>query len=232
MDKVNHANGTSRKWRDSMHGCGNFRMRTSSSVLLPDRKPGISLGAFSLIELLTVIAILGILSTLLVPAISSISRGSNLNRAGQMIADELALARQEAVTKNRDVEVRFYELTNGLSPGWRAVRRWRVDQTPTGPVTNASSRLIVIPEGIVMATKNDLSPLVTSNTVTGTETHPSYGSVKYSSFRFRGNGSLKTSVDTNTYVTLVNAPDSEARPANFYTLQINPLTGKVSIFRP
>lgn len=186
---------------------------------------------FSLIELLTVIAILGILASLIVPAVGSISRGANLNRGGQMISDQLALARQEAVTRNRDVEVRFYQLTNGISTGWRGIQLFRIEQTPTGPVTNASSRISVVPEGIVMAS-NSLSPLITSSPASGTVHLPTYGATVFRAFRFRGNGSLETSVGTNNYVTLYNAIDKASPPANYYTIQINPLTGKASVFRP
>jgi len=186
---------------------------------------------FSLIELLTVIAILAILATLIVPAVTSISRGSNLNRGGQIVSDQLALARQEAVSKNRDVEVRFYEFTTGLSPGWRGMQLWRVEQTPTGPVTNASSRVSVMPEGIVMAS-NNLSPLIMASPLSGSATLPAYGATPYRAFRFRANGALETGVGINNYVTLVNATDTGNPPANYYTIQINPLTGKASVFRP
>ena len=186
---------------------------------------------FTLIELLVVIAILGILMTLVIPAITSLSRGSNLNLAGQMIADQLALARQEAVTRNRDIEVRFYQLTSGLSPGWRAIQLLRIEQTPSGPVTVASSRISVIPEGIVMA-DNALSPLISASLRSGTTTLPAYGETAYRAVRFRANGSLETSVGDNNYITLFNATDSGNPPANYYTIQINSLTGKVSIFRP
>jgi prepilin-type N-terminal cleavage/methylation domain-containing protein len=69
---------------------------------------------FSLVELLVVIAILVLLATVSLPAFNSITRGSNLQRAGQMIGDQFALARQEAVARNRDVIVQFYETTDSM----------------------------------------------------------------------------------------------------------------------
>ena len=192
-------------------------------------------GGFTLVELLVVMTIIVILSTLSLPAFTTIIRGSTLTRAGQLISDQFALARQEAVTQNRDVQVRFYNLTSGVSTGWRGIQLLRIDQTPTGTGTTALSRVAVIPDGIVITTNLDstnhsLSPLITgSNPVT----LPGYGSASYSFFRFRANGSLENSVGaTENYITLVNATGSGNPPANYYTIQINPLTGKTSVFRP
>ncbi len=63
--------------------------------------------AFSLLEILAVVAILEILMVLVAPAIVSSLGSSNLNKAGQTIGDQIALARQEALTRNREVQIRF-----------------------------------------------------------------------------------------------------------------------------
>jgi uncharacterized protein (TIGR02596 family) len=179
-----------------------------------------------------VIAILGIMATLTAPAVSSILRGSNLNRGGQMIGDQFVIARQEAVSKNRDIEVRFYNLTNGMFPGWRGIQLWRIEQTPTGPVTNSFSRVTVIPDGIVMAS-NSPSGLISDSPLSNSVTLPGYGAnIQYRGFRFRANGSLEMGVGANNYVTLYNASDAGKTTTNYYTIQINTLTGKASVFRP
>ena len=87
---------------------------------------------FSLVELLTVMCIIIIITAVAIPAFNSITSGSNLNRAGQLISDQISLARQEATSKNRDVQVVFYNLTDGPTQGWRGIKLMRVDQTPTG----------------------------------------------------------------------------------------------------
>lgn len=192
--------------------------------------------AFSLVELLVVIALVGLLAVLAVPALNSVMRGSNINIAGQTIIDELALARQDAVSRNRDVMVRFYYMTNSSSPGWRAMRRWYIEQGTNGPVTNSVGRLIKIPEGIIIASNNNLSPLITAMTnsvSTGTESIAGYGSASYVGFRFRANGSLDNTVTAaNGYLTIKAANDTDETPKNYFTIQLNPLTGKALIFRP
>jgi len=185
--------------------------------------------AFTLIELLVVVAIVLVLATLAMPAFNSIAVGSNLNRSGQLVGDQIALARLNAVTGNREVQVRLYNMTNGITKGWRGIQVWRVEQTASGPTNIPSGRLMVFPEGIVM--DPDKSPLLAADpNVAGTVTLPSHGTVTYSGFRFRPNGSTDSSISaSNNYLTLQQANTS---PSNYYTVQINPITGKTTIFRP
>jgi len=169
------------------------------------------------VELLLVMAILTILAALVAPSLSSVFRGSNLNRAGQMLGDQFALARQEAVTRNRDVIIQFSFITNGATTGWSGIQILRVEYSSGGVTTNVPvSRRLLLPEGVIIATNGNLSPLLSSST-----------------FRFRANGVLESTITaTNNYVTLINAADSGKPLANYYTVQINPMTGKSKVFRP
>jgi prepilin-type N-terminal cleavage/methylation domain-containing protein len=56
--------------------------------------------AFSLIELLTVVAIVGLLASFSMPALSSLARGGDTNHAVSGLAGLLDLAREYAVAKN------------------------------------------------------------------------------------------------------------------------------------
>lgn len=176
---------------------------------------------------------MAILMVLVRPAVQSISVGSNLTRAGGIIGDTMALARQEAVTKNRAVEVRFYKLRDGAgATNWRGIRILRMDESAQGPVTNVVSRMAVIPDGVIISTNSQLSPLLTAG-ITNSETLPNYGNVEYAGFRFRPNGAVANPInDANNFVTLHNINATGAPPANFYTVQVNPTTGKVSVYRP
>jgi hypothetical protein len=86
-----------------------------------------------------------------------------------------------------------------------------------------------LPEGVVIET--DRSPLLDADaTVAGTETLPSLGSVNYQGFRFRPNGAMSAGVSaSNNYLTLRPAQEGGA---NYYTVQVDPLTGKTTVYRP
>jgi len=188
---------------------------------------------FSLVELLIVIAIVMVLAAVAVPSIDAVMRGSNLTRGGQIIADQLALARQEAVSRNRDVEVRFYQISDSGDKDWKAVQFLRIEQGLNGPTTNLASRLILLPDGIHLAARDNLSPLITTPSIAGSQDVGARGNLKYAGFRFRADGSLDSSVDdSRNYLTVSSVKDTANPPANFYTIQINPLTGKAAIFRP
>jgi len=186
---------------------------------------------FSLIELLVVVAIVVILAAVTVPATSSALRGASLNQAGQLVSDQLSVARQEAVSKSQDVEVRFYRMTNGLVSGWKGLRIVRIEQTPTGPVTNPVGRFVSLPDSVMISESSSLSPLM-MNATAQSENMGSRGQLSYRAFRFRPNGGLEVGVGSNNFVTLVNMQDIGASPANFYTIQINPLSGKATVYRP
>jgi prepilin-type N-terminal cleavage/methylation domain-containing protein len=63
--------------------------------------------AFSLLELLIVIAILAMLSSVTVAGFNSIVASSRMDLAGRIVVDEIALARQMAVSRNENVLLRF-----------------------------------------------------------------------------------------------------------------------------
>ncbi len=89
--------------------------------------------AFSMIELLVVMAVIGILLVLTVPSMTNISRSMSLSRAGQSLADAIFLAQQQAVTRNRRTYVRLIKLPDESGVvAIRAVQPWVVkDDTGT-----------------------------------------------------------------------------------------------------
>jgi len=188
--------------------------------------------AFSLIELLVVMAVIGILLAASMPALTSLTAGSNLNRAGLLVGDQIALARQEAVSKNREVQIVFYNMTNGANPGWRALGILRIEQTSSGKSAKPVSRIIQLPENVIISSSTSLSPMLAAGT-TGATNIPTLGNVQYSAIRFRPNGSLVSGFGTaNSTLTLQNATAQGEPPPNYYTIQVNPLTGRVSVYRP
>lgn len=67
---------------------------------------------FSLLELLTVIAIIALIMVLLAPAIRSIRSGTEMTVAADLVVAQLNLARQMAITKSRNTELRLYSFKN------------------------------------------------------------------------------------------------------------------------
>jgi uncharacterized protein (TIGR02596 family) len=65
--------------------------------------------AFSLIELLMVMAIIAIIAAVTLPAFNNLGKAQSLSSAGSNLLDQFALARQSAVAQNRVVEMRFYK---------------------------------------------------------------------------------------------------------------------------
>jgi uncharacterized protein (TIGR02596 family) len=81
------------------------------------KTPTFSRSAFSLIEILIVVGIIGIISSFAVPAATKMIRGSDVTRASQMLTDQLSTARQIAVSRNKQVEVRFLRFADPEQPG-------------------------------------------------------------------------------------------------------------------
>lgn len=176
--------------------------------------------AFSLIELLAVVAILAILAALLAPAASRVAGAYSVTRQGQLLGDQWALARQMAMSRNRDMEVRFYEASGPEGPLW-TTQIWEFD--PENGNATPASRCLVFPDTIVL--NPTLSPLLSSLAAIpdGNGT----------ALRVRPNGRLAGQIaNTNNYVTLQLRRDDAAAPANYFTLQINPVTGAISSHRP
>ena len=64
---------------------------------------------FTLLELLVVMGIIAILTGIVMVASGPLMRASQLSRVAQMVADQLQLAHQYAMSMNTNVEVRFYQ---------------------------------------------------------------------------------------------------------------------------
>ncbi|PTX99407.1 hypothetical protein DB346_16300 [Verrucomicrobia bacterium LW23] len=68
---------------------------------------------FSLIELLAVITVMAVVSTLITPSFSSMLLSVKVRQASGQIASLIERARLEAGTHNRPIELRFYREANG-----------------------------------------------------------------------------------------------------------------------
>lgn len=94
-------------------------------------------------------AVIAIVIAFAVPATNQILRGSQLSQGGQMVGDQLAYARQLALTRNRTVEFRFYRFGDPETPGekidepesgrWRGIQIFEVmENGATVPASGTS----------------------------------------------------------------------------------------------
>jgi prepilin-type N-terminal cleavage/methylation domain-containing protein len=82
-------------------------------------KPGRSQAAFTLVELLTVIAIVGILVAMVAPVLSNFRRGDLTASATRQLIDDVARARQLAISHRTTVYMVFVPTNFWDDPGYR-----------------------------------------------------------------------------------------------------------------
>ncbi len=113
--------------------------------------------AFSLIELLVVMAIVVVMLGLAVPAMTTISKSSNLNNAGRLFSNLLTIARSEAINQRTIVRV---EVATDWPPDstyrYRKATLTKAVFVPTAGTTGAGQYVYrqftgweTIPDGIV-----------------------------------------------------------------------------------
>lgn len=194
--------------------------------------------AFSLVELLLVVAIISILAILAIPAFNSINSARFIEQAGQKIADQIALARQIALSKNRSVEVRFMKIPNeenGIAD-YSSIQLYEVrDDGSDRPL----AKIAKLPQGIIISDTGELSSLFSPNAM-GTLDKESFPDLPNSGkpedvrfFRFKPNGqSDLPNMAGNYYLTVHHKREIGKMPANFSTIQVDPMSGRVKILRP
>lgn len=197
--------------------------------------------AYSLVELLVVITIIGLMATISLPAFARISQANALTTGSALLVDQLKLAKQIAITRNHPIEVRFYELPDTSQSNkkmYRALQFFTVEDTTYLPL----GRIIFLPHGICISDSMALSTLFETGRTditfaTGASTGVSIPGVgtayNYAAFRFTPDGS--TTLTNPACITLLSANDATvggSLPKNWFSAQINPVTGAVQIYRP
>lgn len=201
---------------------------------------------FSLVELLMVIAIIGILTALVMPAVSSISRGYGLSTAGHAVVNSLVQARQAAMTRGYPVQVRIYKLpsytqASSASPSSFRAMQIFVEGDPAMANSAASvavtplSRAVFFNAPVEILSDTNKSPILgLTYESSPQETLPGYGrNYGYVAFRFKPSGQADLPADA-AGLTLVLGTEagSGALPANFRAIEIDPITGSVRDYSP
>lgn len=210
-------------------------MKTTSSPC--SRHP---CGGFTLLELVVVIAIAVLIFAMATPYTLSAIQAASLTAAGDSLVQKISLAQQRAVTENHPVGVDLYFY---VKDGMKACHAMQlISYDPATGETKTLEPPAFWSEGRAVLLDGTLSPMFTS-----TQSPSDAGEVKtqpftdleatYKRILFYPNGTTNLHVPLrNAYVTLVSIrnfqEDLTTPPPNYYTVQVDPVTGRTRSYRP
>jgi prepilin-type N-terminal cleavage/methylation domain-containing protein len=205
--------------------------------------------AFTLIEMLTVIAIIGVILAVGIPAFTNMMKSGGLSAASRQIASTLTLARQYAITKRTNVRVVFpYSGTTGgginLAPPYQSYTAIAIN----GTTTNYISKWEHLPLGTVFMDINAgvgsppcLNDLGTANLPFPTNTNAALGpgnSAILAFIEFRPTGAASnpgTFTITEGFVsgtTVTPTSRNGITLANVVTVSVDNVVGRIQVRRP
>ncbi|WP_049975577.1 Verru_Chthon cassette protein D [Chthoniobacter flavus] len=205
-----------------------------------------SLAAFSLVELMVVVAIIAIIAGFVVPATTDVVQSSRLSNCAVNLMNQLNAARMLAIRMNQPVEMHFYQYADTEDPGqtpayhgcdmWvNGIRYSTMTTFETGVVLSAmkdasgqSWSSILDPSVNTLGTNQ---PLPTGIKIGRAASSPA---PTYSYFQFRPDGSTNLSGSQQWTLTLLMEKDSARTvlPSNFVSIVLDPLTGGVRMLSP
>lgn len=196
---------------------------------------------FSLIELLLVVAIVGILSVLAIGGFNQTVRGTKITSTAQGVADALGLARNSALARNTPVQIRFYKFptfdaaTNSAPDTFRGLQIFACESR----TTNAITRPFLFPNPVIASKDATKSSILQQTEFSGTGAVSGYSNYKYVTLTFGSDGMIRTGssqlTTTNEFFITLQAvldTDNSTWPKNYATVSVNPVTGNTKIFQP
>lgn len=199
---------------------------------------------FSLVEMLVVVSVIGLIAAATAPMLFATMKANRLSAAGEEISNRIALAQQFAVSRNHEVELRFYHYSDPEDPKTRDHYRATLivepaaDPNAPGAVqTTVLSEMSYLRNGIVVAHSSVLSPTLEDvNDQGDSEGRIRAASASYRSIRFSPDGTCDVKLrPEDAYLTIVEERDLAAQgevPKNFFAVQIDHYTSRITTFRP
>jgi uncharacterized protein (TIGR02596 family) len=198
--------------------------------------------AFTLVEMLVVIAVIGLITAAVAPMVFGTLVSTRLSSSGQTMMSAMSLAHEMAISGGEDIEVRFYRYTVVDEPGsgdyFRSIILVRPGKLAGEPGLQLGE-IIKCPSGIIVGDTQALSPVLASGDVKvmpDSENLIRSARANYKAFRFRADGSTDLNFETNKcYFTLLEERLLQASagvPPNFYAIQIDPVSGRLASYRP
>jgi uncharacterized protein (TIGR02596 family) len=204
--------------------------------------------AFTLIEMLCVLTVVGIVAALAAPGMQVVFVGSALTHSGQMVTEQLALAQQKALSTNHAIEVRFYQFADPSMPGESASNpasgQYRAMQIFDVTAVNVPlTKVLRLATSVVIDSSATCSTLINSAASTSVPqlstgageqvTIPQAGTAyNVVAFQFTPGGATNLLATGSWFLTLRSMHDSSSPPTNFVTIQIDPTNGHIKDFRP
>ena len=110
---------------------------------------------FTLLEMLTVIVIIGIILAIGIPAFTNLMKSGGLGAAARQVSNTLTLARQYAITQRANVRVVFpYSGTGGPGTNYAPIYQSYAVVAISGTTTNYLSKWEHLPLGTVFMSDN------------------------------------------------------------------------------
>jgi uncharacterized protein (TIGR02596 family) len=201
---------------------------------------------FSLVELLVVLVVIVLLSSLSVPALNKMLRSSNLNTAGRSLVDQLNYARETARAKSLPVEIRLYKLpdygkdsTTTVTAAGGVYRGFQAFLLDENGQAVALGRAVYFQAPVVISAGAQESSLLSDTASAHLEQAGTgkpiagYGTnYRYIPFLLNPGGSTDLSTGKNCLTLLMQNGKPLAQGANFFTVQIDTMNGAVRSFRP
>lgn len=213
--------------------------------------------AFSLIELMVVLGVVGLLLAFAAPNLLSLISANSLTGEGQVLRNQFTYAQQIAISKSADVEVRFFKMPDYANArpdeAFRAFQLYQYNQSGQlvpisaffrirSPVSVHERLSTLLDPRANGASSKDKKFGFSAPTEGRSEAPSGEGgrlqSTQFVAFRFRPDGSTdlphRTASQDTWYLTLVQGEGAveTTRPDNYLCLQVNPYNGQVSEFRP